>query len=162
MVLNYSGTIEKEVPLEIPINDENIQDNVDKVHEVADNKFGRPGAMTAEEVLGVEVDVPDLVVPVLVVGDHVLEVLYEPGDPVVVGELVHHVWQVEGCCLEEEQVGDPLVVGVVDYLGVLVPRSYSRMSHSMLVVWECECVCYVAVGVECCLAHLSIICIPVN
>ena len=50
----------------------------------------------------------------------VLQVLYEQGDPVVVGELVEDVGDVEGGCLYEEEEGDPLVVGVEDGLGLPV------------------------------------------
>ena len=79
----------------------------------------------------------------------VLQVLYEQGDPVVVGELVEDVGDVEGGSLYEEEEGDPLVVGVVHGL-LLVPVSgpHPRVDSSLPLGRQCEGVGDVAVGVE--------------
>ena len=61
-------------------------------------------------------EVSDLVESVLVVGNDVVEVLQQKVEPAVVGELVEQVGEEEGEGLEEQKVGDPLVVGVVGRL----------------------------------------------
>ena len=61
-------------------------------------------------------DVSYLVHSVLIVRDDILEVLQQASDPVVVGELVKQVGHVERGGLHEEQVGDPLVVGMIHRL----------------------------------------------
>ena len=58
-------------------------------------------------------DVSHLIHPVLIVRDDILQILDQAGDSVVVGELVEHVRQVEGNGLDQKQVGNPLVVGMV-------------------------------------------------
>ena len=59
-------------------------------------------------------DVSHLIHPVLIVRDDILQILYQAGDPVVVCKFVQHVRQVEGDGLDQEQIGNPLVIGVVD------------------------------------------------
>ena len=58
-------------------------------------------------------DVSHLIHPVFIVRDNILQILNQAGDTVVVGKLVEHVRQVEGDRLNQKQVGNPLVVGMV-------------------------------------------------
>ena len=58
-------------------------------------------------------DVSHLIHPVLIVRDDILQILNQAGDTVVVSELVEHVRQVERDGLDQKQVGNPLVVGMV-------------------------------------------------
>ena len=59
-------------------------------------------------------NIPHLIHPVLIERDDILQILYQAGDPVVMGEFVEHVRQVEGDGLDKKQIGNPLVVGVID------------------------------------------------
>ena len=61
-------------------------------------------------------DVSHLVHPVFIVRDDILQILNQAGDSVVVGKLVEHVRQVEGDGLDQKQIGNPLVVGMVHRL----------------------------------------------
>ena len=61
-------------------------------------------------------DVSHLIHPVLIVRDDILQILNQTGDSVVVGKLVEHVRQVERDRLNQKQVGNPLVVGMVHRL----------------------------------------------
>ena len=61
-------------------------------------------------------DVSHLIHPVLIVRDDILQILNQAGDSVVVGKLVEHVRQVERDRLNQKQVGNPLVVGMVHRL----------------------------------------------
>ena len=84
-------------------------------------------------------------------------------------EFVEHVWQIEGDGLDEKQIGNPLVVGVVDrfqleeanidlplsFNHLISVRSYSWMRT--LGSWQGECVCDVAIGVEGILVHLTVL-----
>ena len=87
-------------------------------------------------------------------------------------EFVEHIWQVEGDGLDEEQIGNPLVVCVVDrfqleeadtslplqFNHLISVRSYSWMWT--LGSWQGECVCDVTIGVEGILVHLAVLRIP--
>ena len=64
--------------------------------------------------LRVQMNIPHLIHPVLIERDDILQILYQAGDPVVMGEFVEHVRQVEGDGLDKKQIGNPLVVGVID------------------------------------------------
>ena len=58
-------------------------------------------------------NVSHLIHPIFIVRDDILQILNQTGDSVVVGELVEHVRQVERDGLDQRQVGNPLVVGMV-------------------------------------------------
>ena len=115
-------------------------------------------------------DISHLVHPVLIKRDDILQILYEAGDPIVMCEFVEHIWQVEGDGLDEEQIGNPLVVCVV-YRFQLEEANVScspfPINHLIsvrsnswmwtLCSWQGECVCDVAIGVEGILVHLTVL-----
>ena len=118
-------------------------------------------------------DISHLVHPVLIKRDDILQILYEAGDPIVVCEFVEHIWQVEGDGLDEEQIGNPLVVCVVDRFQLEeaniscspLPLNHLISVRSNSWMWtlssrQGECVCDVAVGVEGILVHLTVLGIP--
>ena len=51
--------------------------------------------MSSKEVLCIKVDVTNLVIPELVEGNDILEVLNETSYPVIMGELIEHVRKIE-------------------------------------------------------------------
>ena len=68
--------------------------------------------------------------PVLIKWDDILQILYQAGDPVVVCKFVEHVRQVEGDGLDEEQIGNPLIIGVVDRFQLEEACKFSYPCHS--------------------------------
>ena len=118
-------------------------------------------------------DISHLVHPVLIKRDDILQILYEAGDPIVVCEFVEHIWQVEGDGLDEEQIGNPLVVCVVDRFQLEeaniscspLPLNHLISVRSYSWMWtlgsrQGERVCDVAIGVEGILVHLTVLGIP--
>ena len=89
------------------------------------------------------------------------------------GKFVQHIWQVEGDGLGEEQIGNPLVVCVVDRFQLEeaniscspLPLNHLISVRSYSWMWtlgsrQGECVCDVAVGVEGILVHLTVLRVP--
>ena len=122
--------------------------------------------------LRVQMNIPHLIHPVLIKRDDILQILNEAGDPIVVCKFVEHIWQVEGDGLDEEQIGNPLVVCVVDRFQLEEAKISSPFPHNHLISvrsyswmwtlgpWQGEGVRDVTVGVECILVHLTVLGIP--
>ena len=134
LITKNLGTIGKKIALKIPIDYEDVENNVDKVHEVTENKLSSPATMAAIEVLSVKMNISNLVIPKLMERNHILKVLNQSCDSVVMSKLVHQIGKIKGYGLEKQEVGDPLVVRVVNDLCVPADGSNTRVSNRLLIV----------------------------